>query len=631
MTIKLKYILPILLMFALPLLGQQIKIEVKGGGPPGQVRTLVPRQKTEEQIIIERARGAEARGDYERALSMWREVLNRSAWNPDALQAVPRTLIILKRYDEADSFLNDCLQKSELSGEMKPLSDPSSSFSLTLMRGQVALARGDGNETAAWEIWNGALKEYNNSDEAVRMLVLTLQQNRRWEDSEKLIREHRKVSKTSAFMALELAMSLRGQMDYAAAAAELLLYAQSMPSGWQIAQTYLNQFPDDSTVVEKVSAVLKKAVQHDRKNGTLWRLYAGYLLKAADLEEALNATITADSLTDGGGTLVLANSQTLLDEGAVELARRGFQKVLAWKPPIDVAARAELGLGRCSEATGHWADAKHAYESFIDKNAKLKEVDEARFRIGEILLAHEQNPADALTIFNGLWNKSASVSRSLVGLRIGDAHAWMGEYDNAIQAWSDVVKLGLPAVNEDGGTALLRIARANIWRDSVSQAYAALDSIQGAATSNTAFNDAVMYSALLDEQGVYRAVRAFAEGDYSSFKHADSVAAVRFDESANFLKSGKLAEWARFSQALALRSSGKPQLAIAVLDTFIQSYPESVDLDRAKYIKAVIRMEDLQENTVALEEFQKFLLDHPRSIYLEQARRKARILTNKVS
>jgi tetratricopeptide (TPR) repeat protein len=628
MTITPRYVLPILFALVLPLFAQQIKIEVQGG-PSGQLKPIVPRQKTEEQIITERARAAETRGDYDRALSMWREVLNRSPWNPEAIQAVPRNLIILKRYDEADGFLNDCLQKSELTGDVKPISDPSSTYSLTLLRGQVALARED--ETKAWEIWNGALNQYSNSDQAVNLLVLMLQQNRRWEDSERLIRDHRKAAKEPAFMALELAMSLRGQMNYTAAADELLLYAESMPSGWQFAQNYLNQFPDDSAVVEKVSGVLKKAVQKDRKNGILWRLYAGYLLKAADLEEALSATIAADSLTDGGGTLVLATSQTLLDEGAVELARRGFQKVLAWKPPIDVSARAELGLGRCFEAAGQWAEAKQAYTSFMDKNPKLKEVDEAQFRIGEILLQHEHNPADALTIFRGLWQKGGTVPRAQVGMRIGDAHAWMGEYENAISAWSNVVKLGGGTVNEDGATALLRMARANIWRDSVSQAYTALDSIQDAATSNTAFNDAVLYSALLDEQGVYRAVRAFAEGDYASFRRDDSVAAVRFDESANLLKSGKLAEWARFSEALALRSDGRPQVAIAVLDTFIQNYPESVDLDRAKYTQAVIRMEDLKDNSGALTELQQFLIDHPRSIYLEQARRRARILTNKVS
>jgi TolA-binding protein len=186
-------------------------------------------------------------------------------------------------------------------------------------------------------------------------------------------------------------------------------------------------------------------------------------------------------------------------------------------------------------------------------------------------------------------------------------------------------------INEDGASALLRIARANLWRDSVSAAHTALDSIQDAATSNTAFNDAILYTALLDEGGVYRAARAFAEGDYASFRHEDSLAAVRFSESADLVKSGRLAEWARFLQALALRSAGKPQLAIAVLDTFLQNYPESVDLDRAKYIQALIRMEDLHDNATALQEFQQFLIDHPRSIYLEQARRKARILANRVS
>ena len=625
MTIRLKYIALVLLAITLPLFAQEIRIEVQGGK---QVIKPVPRARTEEQILIERARAAETRGDYERALLAWREVLKRSPWSPDAISAIPRTLIVLKRYDEADQFVREMLQKSELSEEVKPLSDPSSGYSLTLLLGQVALARGEDEQ--AWTIWNGALQQYNNSTEAVHLLVLTLQQNRRWEESERMIREHRKTAKLPAFMALELANSLRAQMNYAASTEELLLYAESTPTGWQIAQNFLNQFPDDTSISEKVCATLKKAVQRDRKNGTLWRLYAGYLLKAGDLEESLRATITADSLTDGGGMLVLAASQTLLDEGAIELARKGFQKVLAWKPPPDVSARAELGLGRCFEALDQWAEAKRSYESFIEKNAKLKEVDEARFRIAEIMMHHERNPLDALTIFRGLWQRGGPVPRATVGLRIGDAHAWMGEYPAAISAWSDVVRLGGYQVTEDGPTALLRIARANFWRDSVSASYAALDSIQASATSNTAFNDAILYTALLDEQGVYRAVRAFAEGDYASFRHDDSLAAVRFAEAAGLIKIGRLAEWARFSEAIAWRSAKEPQLAIMVLDTFILNHPESVDLDRAKYTQAVIRMEDLDDRATALKDFQQFLIDHPRSIYLEQARRRARILSNRV-
>jgi len=81
---------------------------------------------------------------------------------------------------------------------------------------------------------------------------------------------------------------------------------------------------------------------------------------------------------------------------------------------------------------------------------------------------------------------------------------------------------------------------------------------------------------------------------------------VRFDESATLLKSGRMAEWARFSQALALRAAGQYLLAIAMLDTFIQSYPTSVDLDRAKFVHALILTENLQQHDVPWRSFSSF-------------------------
>ena len=134
-----------------------------------------------------------------------------------------------------------------------------------------------------------------------------------------------------------------------------------------------------------------------------------------------------------------------------------------------------------------------------------------------------------------------------------------------------------------------------------------------------------------DEGGVYKAVRAFATGDLGMFKNDFLSAAGNYETAADLLKSSKVAEWCRYQQALALRADGKPNEAVAVLDTFIASYPTSVDLDRSVYMRAVIRLEDLNEDAAALEALQKFLIDYPRSPYLEQARRKARILSARVS
>ncbi len=611
---------------ALSAFAQQTQIPIEIKTTPSKQRARRPLD--ELQIMSERARAAEVRGDLERALPIYQEMLARDPWNGQALQGINRSLLILKEYDQAEKFLNEWIAKNDFRPQPVPPGDLTSKYSLTLQLGQVELARE--NKDRAWEIWNRALSEAGRTPETVNALVNVLQQNRLWEDSERLIREFRKSGNQPAFMSLELASSLQGQMNFAAATEELLLYSESSPSGWQLAASYMRRYPEDPVVIEKVSAVLQRAVQRDRKNAQLWKLLAGWSHKVADLETYLNATIAGDSLGNGGGLDVLRASQQLLREDEIELARRGFRKTLAFKPADDVAAEAEIGLGQCLEALGEWNEAKQAYLDFVDRHPNFQQVDQAKFRTADILLRHEDNPAAALTILRGLWARPQGVSKTEVGRAIGDCHAWMGEYDAAIEAWNNVVNLDR-GLGEEGTLAMLRVARANLWRDSTDAALDALDKITEANPLNTAFNDAVLYSALLGEGGVYRAQRAFAEADYASFRNEDSLAAVRFAESADLLKAGKMAEWARYSQAIALRESQQPQAAVAALDSFIVNYRESVDLDRAKYMRAVILMDDLHEDKLALAELQQFLIDHPRSIYLEPARRRARILQARVS
>ena len=460
-------------------------------------------------------------------------------------------------------------------------------------------------------------------------LVVFLQQNRRWEESEQLIRDFRKSTKQPAFMALELANSLRSQMNFAAATEELLLYAASAPAGWQLALNYLNQYPDDPEVADKVSAVLNRAAKADRKNPVPWKLLSGYALKTGNFEESLRAAIVADSLSGRDGTLTLISAEQVLNDGEANVARQGYQRVLAWKPAPEIAAMAELGLGRCSEILGQWAEAKRAYENFVARYPRSRESDEARARVAEILLERERNPQAALELLSAL-AAGAVVSHSRVVLRMGDCYAWMADFNAAIRAWGEIARPG-GAGAEEMAQALLRMARANLWRDSTNTAGLLLDSITTLSPATTAFNDAVLYGALLEEGGFHGATRAFADGDFASFRGDDSTAALKFAQAADLVKEGRLAEWARYAQAVALRRSGQPRAAIAVLDTFIVHYGASVDLDRAQYTRAIIRTEDLHDDKTALAELEQFLLDHPRSLYLEPARRKARILQARAS
>lgn len=607
---------------------QQIIIQPGGSGQPPQPRKPNV-QRTAEQVHMDRARREEQRGNYEGALVAWQEVLKVSPLEAQAIAAIPNCFIQLRRFDEAEAFLAEQIEKGRLRGLASQWMDPSSPFQLTIALGEVKLARDE--EEAAWDLWREALATQPHNPDALRVLINALHRNRRWEESEKLIREYRKNEKVPTYMALELASSLQAQMNYAGATEELLLYTKTSPTAWQIAQSYLSRFPDDSTVEQTVMHTLDQAIKRDRKDPTIWRMYAGYTMKSGHLEKALEATITADSLSDAGGVSVLSTAQQLIAEGEIELAQRGFEKVLAWKPADQFVERAELGLAQCLEAKGNFSEAKIAYERFIAGRSKSPEIEEARFRIAEILLEHENRPQEALAEYTGIFQRTKPPLKQKAGMRIGDAHAYMGEYGAAIDAWSRSVFTQRGEITDESAQVLMRIARANIWRDSTALAEAALDSILKGSTQNTTFNDAILYQALLSGGGFHGALRAFADADYAEFRQNYELSAQKYGEAASGLKYGRLAEWSRLKEAESLREAGKPNEAIAALNTFVESHSESVDLPRAKYLIAVITLEDLQQEDLALKLLQEYLIEYPRSLYLEQARRKARVLANKVS
>jgi outer membrane protein assembly factor BamD (BamD/ComL family) len=614
------------LLVSLPLFAQQIIIQPQQPGAKPQKRTL---QISPEQVNIDRARREEQRGNFEAALAAWQQALSASPWNPAAVQGVLSCLNQLRRFDDAVKFLDERMQMTLVRSTLTDWQDPTGSFMLSLSRGEVELQRGD--EDSAWKFWRDALSTQPNNPEAMRSLVSILQKNHRWEDSDKLIRDYRKDAKVPGFMSLELASSLQAQMNFAGASEELLLYCKTSPTAWQIAQSYFSRFPDDSTVERTVLHALENAVKRDKKDPTLWRVYSGYAMKAGRLALALDATVAADSLGENGGQLVLSTTQQLLQEGDVTLARKGFEKVLDWEPAEQFTERAELGLAQCHEAQGQFAEAKQAYQRYLESHPKSPESDEARFHIAEILLTSENNPQASLLEFESIWQRGKAPLKIKAGLRAGDAHAYNKDFGGAIEAWSRVTRLTSGNITEETADAFLRIARANMWRDSTTLATSALDTILKGSTLNSAFNDAILYQALLEGGGFQGAMRAFADADYAEFRNDCARASEKFGEAANLLHYGRLAEWTRLSQAQALRECGKPDEALAALDTFAVNFPESVELPHAKYLQAVIILEDLKNDDEALRLLEDYLIQYPRSLYLEQARRKARILANKIS
>jgi tetratricopeptide (TPR) repeat protein len=576
-----------------------------------------------EEALADRARRYEERGYTERALEAWRAVLEQNAWNPSAIDGIRRNLVHLKRYDEAIQFTEGVIARTKVrSPEATDLGDRTSPFALTLGLGEIYLAQGESER--AWEIWHRALASEAESPYAVMLLVRVLQENRLWEDAENLIRDFRKRANQPAFMSRELAQSLQMRMEWGAATEELIIYMKESPAGWEIAQRVLARFPDDETVHAEVSAALSRTVRKDKHNTNLRRLFAGYLFNIRDFEASYQQVIVVDSLADRHGVDILGFAQRLLGEEETALASRVFSRVLDREPELGTRLQAELGLADCLLRLGRHGDAKAAYEAFVQEHPQSPEITQARFRIADITLEYERRPEEALEKLRAIEDGGQNVSRSDVRLKMGDCLVWLDRIPEAIKVWRNVATAGI--TGDIRAEARLRTARAHLWLDSLVQANAVLDSILRGDLASTCYNDAVHYSNIIMEGGQSQALHAFAQGDLFLFREDPSRAAEHFERAVDLARRGRLAEWGRYLQAVALRKAGKAEASVRTLEQFVEGFPESRDIDRAIFLMGQVQEEDLQDAAAAVSSYEKILADFPESTYLEQARKRARAL-----
>jgi outer membrane protein assembly factor BamD (BamD/ComL family) len=596
------------------------QIRVMEGKPAAQ------RPGTTEQTLIERARRLEERGDSQNALEAWRAALSQNAWNAYAIDGVRRNLVYLKKYEEAIEFTEGIIARAQTRGSAEMgANDPLSPFALTLGLGEIYLAQGESDR--AWEIWNRALVSESENPSAIAQLVRVLQRNRLWEQAESIISDFRKKSKQPAFMALEMAQSLQMRMAWGAATSELITYLMEAPTTWEIAQQYLARFPDDSMVHREVKATLARAVQEQKRALNLRRLFAGYLFKSSDFAASYDQIVVIDSMADAHGEEILSLAAKLLREENISLASQAFSRVLSRDPALSTRLKAELGLADCLLQLQKYAEAKAAYETFVQAHPQAPEADEARFHIAAITLRHERHPDEALKLLQAIEKGSKALPAARIQLNIGDCLVWMNQIPEAIEVWRKVTSGREKGAEEFGAEATLRIARAYFWLDSLTHAGDVLDSMMEGDLASRCFNDAMQYSNLLLEGGQSGALRAFAQGDLLLFQEEPDKAAEQFERVADLARRGRMAEWGRYLQALSLRKAGEPLTAAQVLEKFIVDFPQSRDLDQAIYLLAQVQEEDLHDEAAARVNYEKILTNLPESTYLEQARKRARALT----
>ncbi|HXG01696.1 MAG TPA: tetratricopeptide repeat protein, partial [Bacteroidota bacterium] len=237
------------------------------------------------------AQSYEQGGDFENAVTLYRELLMKDPANFLYFDGLRRSLLQLKRYDEAIGLIRHRLS-----------STPADANLLCLLGSALYQA---GNEKDADASWEQAIATDPANPNVYRLVGNSLLEHRLLDRTIALYRRARVACNDPNLFTIDLAQLLAVSMDYAGATAEFLRYLEQAPMQLLYVQNRLAQFTAKEEARTAAIDVVRRELRR-RSDINLHRLLGWLLLEGKRYEEALEVYRAIDRLAKATGAEVFA-------------------------------------------------------------------------------------------------------------------------------------------------------------------------------------------------------------------------------------------------------------------------------------------------------------------------------------
>jgi hypothetical protein len=214
-----------------------------------------------------------------------------------------------------------------------------------------------------------------------------------------------------------------------------------------------------------------------------------------------------------------------------------------------------------------------------------------------------------------------------IKLELGDIYLFTGEIWEASLLYSQVEK----AFKNDptGHEAKFRNARLSYFIGEFDWAKAQLDVLK-AATSKLIANDAMDLALLIsdniDIDSTYTGLSYYSRADLLIYRGQDSLALLTLDSISMLGLFHSLDDEILYSKAGIYIDKKQYDIADSLLAKIVQVYPDDILADNALFERAELQAEALNNKGLAMELYQKLMLEYPGSLFTTEARKRFRQL-----
>jgi tetratricopeptide (TPR) repeat protein len=596
--------------------------------------SVVFSQPANDQNVFRLAQAFEQQGDHERALELYRSLYSRDPNNFPYFDALRRTLVQLKKYDDAIDLSRERLR-------LLP-------FDFNLQANIGSLYSMSGRERQSDSVWNLILASANKNQMLYRS-VAAEQTNQRLFDKAiaTYLRGRREIGDPYVF-ANEMGNLYSFMMDYENAAKEFLLMLRQNEQQYDFIQSRLAGIVSKTDGLRAVTTVVESEVSR-RQTIPLLRLQMWLYMEDKKFPDAFDIAQTIERLLNSGGVEIFQFAERLVREHEYTVASRAYRLALQKNLPMQYLQSARFGFARCveelsndgdtavsrqsasastvSETQPSFSGAIELYTALAKDFPYTVAATNALYRIGMIRYTHLYDLDGALQIFDSLLIVApAGPMVATILSAIGDIHIAQNKLETAGKKYT-IISQTPHATQEQKDRARFRLAEIQYFTNSMDSALSLLRPLTQKLKADET-NDALLLQYFITENSFQHrdALKQYARAELLALQNRLGDAVTEMLSLIDLYPAAPLTDDAVMTAASYLTKLKRYNDALMLYNRLFDEFKTSAEKEKAYFRIGDLYQHYLKDPQKAITAYGMILEKYPFSLFADEARKRIRLL-----
>ncbi len=562
-----------------------------------------------------------ANGEPQKALEIYQKLYKQN--NENYYSVYVNTLLNLKKFDEAESITKKLIRRHP------------DDHQYAIMMGNIYTQ--EGNMSKADAIYDDLIKSLPADQGEISALASQFYQSANIDYAIKIFQQGRKLLKNDNAFTYELINLYRFKRDKVSLTEEYLNFLPQNPNFINQAENAFSSIYEGNADYDMLKTALLRRIQKDPQQTIYADLLTWQYLQQKEFGLALNQALALSRRQNDDGNSIYDLCRTFIANEAYDEAIRGYEYIISKgkTSPLYIPSKIELINTKNLKVTS----GKYLPEDLLglekDYNDLLTEFGRnnstafAMQKLANLQAYKLHKLKDAQKLLEEA-TKLGDIRPTLLAdckLDLGDIYLLNNQPWEATLLYSQVEKdFPATAIGQD---AVFRNAKLAYYTGDFTWAKGQLDVLK-VATSQLIANDALNLLLLIQDNlaadSTGAALKMYARADLQIFAQNPEKAVMILDSIGKKFPNNALDDDIMMSKSRILIQQKDYAGAVPLLKKILEQHPSDLWADDAVFMLGDIYENRLNDKTIAQSYYQKIITDYPGSLWINEARKRFRLL-----